>query len=140
LVDDDLAHLSNYFWTLAKGGYAARHVGGRIVFMHHDVAGRMPGRDVSHENADKLDNRRSNLRHVTRGVNVLNPSDGPRRDNLCGVRGVSYDPTCRRHWFGRFKLDSVTYRVGGFFTPEEAGVALEAQRARVRVAALEAQR
>ncbi|HKY51659.1 MAG TPA: HNH endonuclease [Candidatus Limnocylindria bacterium] len=136
LVDDDmLPDLRRHFWTM-HDGYAVRHERGRKVFMHHDVAGRQPGMDVSHENANKLDNRRANLRHVTRGENMRNPADGATvalKSNR--YRGVTRDDRSRslaRPWRGKVTVDGRTYQTSRFATPEEARDALEALRLRVR--------
>ena len=77
IVDDDRMDLMRFFWTFHTG-YAARHQQGQRIFMHHDVIGRVSGKEVSHENANKLDNRRTNLRHVTRAENIRNPNDPSR--------------------------------------------------------------
>ncbi len=94
IVDDDRADLKAHFWTL-HSGYAARREGG-CRFMHHDIIGRKPGMDVSHENANKLDNRRGNLLHLSRSDNMLNPADGPNRSRVsCPYRGVTRDDRSR---------------------------------------------
>lgn len=128
LVNDDRADLDSHFWTL-HSGYAARHAGGQTIFMHHDVIGRSPGLDVSHENANKLDNRRGNLRHVTRGDNMRNPADGPNSARRsCPFRGVTRDDRSRplaRPWRGKVTVNGKTHQTRRFGTPEEARDALD---------------
>lgn len=131
IVDDDQAHLAQHFWTLHTG-YAGRWEKGRKVFMHHDVVGRCPGTDVSHENANKLDNRRENLRHVTRGDNMRNPNDGPTRALRSNpYRGVTRDDKSRRlarPWRGKVTVSGRIHQTKRFATPEEARDALDELR------------
>lgn len=127
LVDNDLGRLDSFFWLLHTG-YAARHAKGRPVFMHHDVIGRAPGLEVSHKNADKLDNRRENLEHVTRSDNMLNPADGALGSNRsCGLRGVTRDDRSRslaRPWRGKVTVRGKTHQTPRFATAGEAANAL----------------
>lgn len=50
---------------------------------------------VDHINQNKLDNRLSNLRAVSRAVNALNSKN--RINNTSGIKGVHYSPR-RRKW------------------------------------------
>ncbi len=49
----------------------------------------LPDKELDHINGNKLDNRISNLREVTRSENVNNNLK-PLKHNKCGFRGVSY--------------------------------------------------
>lgn len=137
IVDDDCAHLAEYFWTLSKDGYAVTGMGGRRIFMHHAVIGcRRPG-DVSHENTNRLDNQRENLRHCTRSENMLNPADGPNAANRSsGIRGVTRDDKGRhlsKPWRGKVTVKGKTYQTVRFATAEEAAAALDELRRKLRV-------
>ena len=76
IVDDDLLEeLSKRTWFIGADGYVVANEGrGRQVRMHHLVIGRPPETvDLSvtdHINANKLDNRRENLRHVSNRYNT----------------------------------------------------------------------
>lgn len=136
IIDDDRADLTSYFWTL-HSGYAVRRHAGRTIFMHHDVIGRSSGKDVSHENANKLDNRRDNLVHASRSENVLNESDAPRRNRKsCEYRGVSRDDRSRRlarPWRGKVTVNGKIYQTSRFASAEDARDALRALKERLRV-------
>lgn len=69
--DDDFEQLSQRRWYLKTTGYA--HNNDRKT-MHRVVLGlkRGDGKIVDHINHDRLDNRRSNMRLVTRRVNQQN--------------------------------------------------------------------
>jgi hypothetical protein len=79
VVDDaDFEALSRHAWKLTTSGgarraYAYRTDGGKVVLMHHDVAGRpAAGLVVAHVDGDGLNNTRGNLRFVTHAQNRAN--------------------------------------------------------------------
>jgi hypothetical protein len=81
LVDnEDLERLSKYTWCAVKRKSGDIHVmrknsNNRTVFLHHEVLGLLRGPItyvIDHENRNGLDNRKSNLRRVSRRVNALN--------------------------------------------------------------------
>jgi len=136
LVDDsDGPVLSLHFWTARKDGYAQTSVRGKNILMHHMVVGRVIGCDVSHENANPLDNRRSNLRHCSRSDNVLNPSDRLRVNRKsCPFRGVSRDrKPLSKPWRGKVTVLGVIHQTKRFATAEEASLALAELRKALRV-------
>ena len=80
-VDADLhRELSRYFWQLSKHGYAFRRVYAgkrangtsrqRDLYLHRHILGltKGDGKIGDHVNRDRLDNRRENLRVVTRAA------------------------------------------------------------------------
>lgn len=103
--DEDFEALRQYTWCLSSS-YAYRKLrkgepGRRSkrdgISMHRQIMGLPPfaKREVDHINGDTLDNRRANLRFVTRSENMANTA--PRSTNRSGVKGVSFDPT-RGKW------------------------------------------
>ena len=96
--DDDFRALSVLKWYAqwnvdTRSFYACRHVGttkeGKrpVERMSRVVVSAPTGMDVDHVNHNTLDNRKSNLRVVTRSQNSMNKS-GPRADSHMGFRGV----------------------------------------------------
>lgn len=89
------------------------------------VHGEYPTNDIDHINGNPSDNNISNLRHVTREVNMQNQRK-PRSNNPTGFLGV----VKRRDGF----ISSITLRkkqryLGTFATPELAHLAyVEAKR------------
>jgi hypothetical protein len=129
LVDDcDRAWLSEWEWHLNKG-YAAcgqrRRRDGvyRKVLMHRLIALCMgldlTGREVDHINRDRLDNRRSNLRAVSKSVNQHNSK--LRADSSTGVKGVSVNR--QGSYVARLQVNKCRMYLGRFSTLEEACVA-----------------
>lgn len=85
LVDEDDEWATGRRWFLSQSGYAQRHWAdlGEAHFLHQQIVDRMGiprplPYEVDHINRDTLDNRRRNLRVVTRAVNARNR--GPGRD------------------------------------------------------------
>lgn len=85
----DAEWVAHWRWSLHMGGYAFRleRVDGRSVtiFLHRAVLGLppSPGQNRTHEtdhiNRNRLDNRRGNLRFVSRSVNMMNRGPYGRR-------------------------------------------------------------
>lgn len=84
IVDREDADLAELRWSLCNTGYARRTLhrsappGQRVLAMHRAILERAVGRALSfseqcdHANADKLDNRRANLRVAISGQNQAN--------------------------------------------------------------------
>ncbi len=64
-------------WHLNAGRYVASYHKGKVIRLHHVVAGRTKGHETDHVNHDRMDNRRCNLRTVTHGQNMRNPPGNP---------------------------------------------------------------
>jgi hypothetical protein len=121
MVDaDDYKRLVRHRWCL-KGGYAARWVGGRgnrrCERMHRVVAAGDDPRQVDHINRDRLDNRRSNLRLVTRAQQQQNlPSQ---RGVTSRHRGVSWSKE-RQRWVASAGVGGRVYHLGRYRSEDEA--------------------
>jgi hypothetical protein len=99
----------------AKGTVAGRH----NVRAHHLILAPGPGQMVDHKNGDGLDNRRENLRLVTRSQNAQNMR-GVRKDNRSGVRNVTITTVSGiTYYWVRVKRDGRTVGQKHFpYTPE----------------------
>jgi hypothetical protein len=148
--DDDL-DTWRYSWSMAGGKampgqkaigkYPAirRVIDGRskTIFMHMIVAHRMglipdpfthSGKEqgkwdvsVDHDNGNKLDCRRGNLKIRTRSSQMLNPSDGARSTSRSGIRGVILArPGKSKPWNVQATLKGKNYNLGWFAAQEEA--------------------
>lgn len=102
-------------------GYLRIEIGGKTYSAHrlawllvHRVN---PEGHVDHINRNKLDNRISNLRIVTRSENAQNIV-APRSDSNTGVRGVSFWPS--RGYVARIMVSGKSKFIGTFATLHEA--------------------
>jgi hypothetical protein len=138
--DEDYALVKPYRWKAHRsnsGWYAAARVQipctipGQYkairVWMHRLIAQPPSTMLVDHRNHDTLDNRRANLRAVTRSQNQQNRRGATVR-SATGVRGVYLD----KRW-GRFvaqtTIDGKIRQVGRFSSLDEAATAVRAFRA-----------
>lgn len=128
IVDDnDYEKLNKFNWHYA-GGYARRNKrlpnGKRkIVFMHRELMNTPEGYETDHINGDRLDNRRSNLRVVTKHENQRNTKP---RKGTSQYKGVSYYKSKRHkigYWTARIQVDGKVKRLGYFKTETEAAKA-----------------
>jgi hypothetical protein len=136
LFDDedlDLVLSRSRKWHIVGPGYAGCTVRnpetGELerITMHRLIMGFPPrGMDVDHINGIRLDNRRSNLRAVPRGVNRRNT--GPNAGSASGFRGVSVHPPSGR-WRARTSLNKRPISLGLHDTPEAAHAAVLAWEA-----------
>lgn len=98
--DEDYEWLMQWKWSVSnrkKLSYASARIGGACITMHRVIYGRIESlqteKMVDHINGNGLDNRRENLRLVTRVENARN--QGGR--GVCGFRGISKD-TVTQKW------------------------------------------
>lgn len=130
IVSKEDSDLQEMLWHVTKLGYVARDApmvggikGGKIL-MHRQIMCRVhgdipQGMVVDHMNGDLLDNRRENLRLVTRAENARNLS-GKRKNNTSGHMGVQYEPRYRRKWSAKMQIDGKSVVIGRYETKEEA--------------------
>jgi hypothetical protein len=117
LVDDDVFdQASHWKWRLDSQGYPARdtHIGGQKVHIRlHIFTGKRSSPEpgcFDHINGNKLDNRRQNIRWVTRRINVLNTRKRT---------GVSWHHR-NKAWRVRFEIGGKELHFGNFANREEA--------------------
>lgn len=130
--DDDVRLLSGYRWYLhapkaANVRYAAANIKDdsgkrRTVGMHRLLMEPGKGFEVDHINGNGLDNRRSNLRIVTRRQNLQN------QRKACATasryRGVYRN---RGRWCARITLDYKAFYLGSFASEEAAAAAYDSK-------------
>lgn len=66
---EDIPTLEGHRLFITHQGYPAT---GRSLPIHRMIIGDRPGMVIDHMNRNGLDNRKCNLRHATRGENVMN--------------------------------------------------------------------
>ncbi len=119
--DEDFERLAQWRWFINNDGYAMRNLSKKgYVFMHHEVIGRVCGKQTDHKNGNRLDNRRSNLRNATQSQNSRNTAT--RKDNKLGIKGVSIH---RGRYRARIFNNGKRITLGRFKTPQEAKAAYD---------------
>lgn len=131
LVDAaDYDWLNQWRWSLGPNGYvirgttgAGRRGGPRVracYRMHREILGLKAGdpRQCDHLNGDPLDNRRTNLRIVTRAQQAQNRAAN--RGGTSRHRNVNWHRG-RGKWQVQVMVSGVRYQLGYFDDEDEAG-------------------
>jgi hypothetical protein len=122
LVDPENASLSRHKWFLGGSGYPATNTSKGVVNMHKFVIGSEDGFVTDHVNTNKLDNRRANLRLVTRSQNNTNRgANKVRKDSK--YKGVILHSSGR--WTAKIGFNNKRISLGYFDTEKEAANAYD---------------
>lgn len=92
----------------------------RLEIALHSLLLHEEGKEVDHINRNRLDNRRENLRLVTRQENSWNK--GKQESNKSGYIGVCFDKkaSSKNPWKAYAKHNKKNYNLGFYSTKEEA--------------------
>ena len=118
----DYGLIKDYRWYMNPQGYAVtKESRERTLRMHalilSNIENNHGGKLADHINHNRLDNRRSNLRFVTRSVNSHNRSIA--KNNTSGLVGVSWNKSDKK-WVAQIGKNKTTYPLGKFDSKEEA--------------------
>lgn len=130
LIDTEDYHLVvGLKWHALANGYAAhttREGSPRSLRMHHLVLPRKPGFDVDHVNGNRADNRRVNLRYLSKSANAQNRHDPTKAGS--GVRGV-YQHKSSGSYAARITIDGREFSLGYYRSVDDAAVVAQSARA-----------
>lgn len=98
-------------WFLNSNGYY-RNTKSK-TYLHQYILGKKDGLVCDHINRNKLDNRKSNLRFVTRTINNQNT------DFAINAKGIYFDKNGNR-WRACISVNNKTIKLGSFKTMEDA--------------------
>lgn len=118
LIDEADAHLITGTPYVTGAGYAYMIKDKKAVRVHRLIMDAQPGQEVDHINGNKLDNRRSNLRFVTRSENNRNVAT--RRNKASRYKGVQREDS---RWRAMIQVNKKPIYLGCFNTEEEAALA-----------------
>lgn len=120
ISDCDADLILSHKWHCLAIGYAARSVRKKkkrsMVYMHREITKAKPGELVDHINGNTLDNRRENLRIVTKSENNRNRIKPTRASS--GYFGVV--KTKEGRWKSFSRSNGKFLHIGHYDTPEEA--------------------
>ena len=115
---EDYQRVKKHRWYLNKAGYAFTGSGHPFSLASLILGVKTDRYNViDHINQNKLDNRKHNLRVVSRSINAFNAKI--RKDNTSGHPGVSWD-SARRKWTARICVGGKVKCLGRFAAIESA--------------------
>ena len=119
---EDYNKIKNYCWyeDLSTGYAKTKTHDNKWIFMHRlltDYKYKL----VDHENRNKLDNRKNNLRDISQRNNMLN-RDGVISTNSSGYTGV-YLNIQRNQWAAQICINNKTHYLGLFSNKKDAIIA-----------------
>lgn len=126
--DDDYDELNKYDWRIAKTGYVVRSEWDKVnkttktIYMHRSIMNTPEGMDCEHEDLNRTNNQKANLRTGTRSQNMANQRA---RGGLSRFKGVSKlnRPNLKKPWIAYIKHNYKQIHLGYFETQEEAAEA-----------------
>lgn len=118
----DYELIKNHCWRVNTSGYILSVRDDHTIMFHRLILGMYDSSeydnlDVDHINGDKTDNRRKNLRIVTRSQNNMNRK--LQSNNTSGVTGVSLN-TKNNKWVAQIELHGKHIHLGEFDNFEDA--------------------
>lgn len=130
--DEDYDYLRQFTWSLNyPNGYVHGYVAEQVQYMHHVVLARQGIARLEHTDHDdrnKLNNRRGNLKPVTCSQNHQNK--GMQRNNISGFIGVTWYARTSR-WRAAIQVNGRQIHIGYFDTPEQASAAYQRAKGRL---------
>ena len=113
---DDWERLKEYCWSKGIAGYPEARINGKNRLLHHMILPDCPdGMVRDHINLNKMDNRKENLRVVTRSINNANK----RYRNKHGYRGIVWSHAKVKPYYVCEYINGKKIQHGGY-TLEEA--------------------
>ena len=102
---EDYDKIKDYCWREDDKGYvkAGIKLDGRHVKIHQLIIGKIDGLVIDHIDRNPLNNKKSNLRHVTQKWNITNKAI--QSNNTSGISGVS--KTKRGRWHVRLYENNI---------------------------------
>jgi hypothetical protein len=126
--EDDYEWVSSHRWHLGDTGYVlgySEEKGKTPAHLHRLIMQRIMGRPlrageyIDHMNGDKVDNRRSNLRLVTKSQNGMNLRRGKGlTSKYIGVHCDRSRPY--KKWMAYITIDQKRWQIGRYASEEEA--------------------
>ena len=120
LEDYDL--IKNYTWCSNKGGYLITNIFGKLIFMHRLIMSCKINEYVDHINHNTSNNRKTNLRKVTKKENSFNCSKSI--NNTSGCTGVVFEKRTEK-WVAQIMVNGKNIYIG---SSKDKKVAIELRK------------
>lgn len=109
--------VDSHTWYLDKDGYAQTSIGKKKVKLHRLILNLKPFEIGDHINRLRYDNRRCNLRQVSKAVN--NSNRGIRYDSRSRIKGITWQESIRK-WKVQPYINGVRTYLGVYSNLEDA--------------------
>lgn len=120
---EDYDKIKDFYWWYDNVGYVQALVGNKHIRLHRLVMNADdPSIIIDHiqhppRNQHKVDNRKSNLRVVTKSQNNINSHK--KKNNTSGITGVCWSTTKQR-WKAEIQVDKKKINLGSFIDKNDA--------------------
>jgi len=129
--DEDYEYLNLFKWNVRivnNTQYAKRSQrlpNATTIQMHRQILNVESGFMVDHINGNGLDNRKENLRIVTRSQNLMN-SKKPKTGKTSKYKGVNFykgSKNATKCWRAEIRLNGKSIYLGAFYSEKDAAIA-----------------
>ncbi len=121
--DDDHELVSAFKWHAWNANGKYWYAKGMKGLLLHRLIMHFPSGFVDHKNGNGLDNRKENLRLVSRAQNMMNSAVVI--GTFSGFKGVHYEKHKKNPWRARIKVNGKFLSLGSFATSEAAAFAFD---------------
>lgn len=115
---EDWERLRQYTWTKDAWGYSVASVKRKRKKFHVMTLGKREGYVIDHIDQNKLNNKKNNLRFVTKAGNSANSKLS--KNNTSGIKGVV---KCKNKWHAQIMVGGKNIHLGNYDKKEEAAEA-----------------
>lgn len=134
LEDLEIAQSFDGKWYAHRGGtlvskyfYVYGNKQGKTISLHSLILETPKTMVVDHRDGNTLDNRRSNIRNVTKAQNNQNVQGSYKNNKSSGVRGVSWHKGINK-WYASVMISGKQTYIGQFDNIDEASEAVKQAR------------
>lgn len=118
--DEDFEYFNQWKWYCTSHGYAARHFGRKILYMHRIINKTPKGFLTDHIDRITFNNTRKNLRTGDKSLNSINRKIQP--NNTSGYKGISWGKKIKK-WETYIFKNNLKIHLGHFANIEDAIIA-----------------
>lgn len=125
--DEDYNKFAVFRWyaqedVRSKKFRAARHLKGKVVYLHREILKAPPEMEIDHISGDTLDNQKKNLRMCIHAEN--NRNKGLKSTNKSGYKGVYWNKRSGK-WSAQIRVNYKAIYLGLFNNREDAARAYD---------------